>query len=342
MPPPGIIACLLLVLCATGPGRAQVMSAPPPGAAPPDTAILVLDVSTDLPAPVLRSAGPDSVLFGGEIAVLCDFPAGVGRAALDSLVSRVPWAEPLGVEVSAAGPDEGVAATVTLRLSRAGPYRLAWGDGSPSAQIFHVTGRLGPDDPPAPLRDPRRLGWYWWRLLLVLLAAAVLLALIRRLRGRDEADAVCSDPLPPPAWMPAAVALCDLADGGRDARGEGRVFLDELGLIYRRYLAGRFRIGAVEMTPEEIARTLASHRYPERVHARARDILSRCDLLRFSPGEVPVSVCREQLRDVFTEVAQTRVQARYSPVPPDLELAAGRSWNRLLEIVPTAEGGGRV
>jgi hypothetical protein len=318
----------------------------PTAPAPPDTATLTLASTQDVPAPVLRVVGPDSVLFGGEIDVRCVFPAAAGVVALDSLVCRVPWAELIRVETAGEGTDGGSEVALGLRLSRAGPYVLAWADGPPVGEVRHVTGRLGPDDRPSPLREPRRLGWYGWRLLLAALAAAALLWLGWRLRRRRGTEADSGDPLPPPAWMPAAIALRDLADGGLDARGEGRAFLHALDLVYRRYLAGRYHIGAVEMTPDEVAAALAQRRYAPEIPARAVAILRRCDILRFSPGEVPRADCRELLAAVIEAVARTRVAVLYTPVPPDLEIAARSSWQRLLEIAPPAEpalqGGGRV
>ncbi|MBC8422889.1 hypothetical protein H8E07_02080 [bacterium] len=341
----GIVACAAALLCCVAAAGAQT-GLPPPAAAPPDTLVLSLGSERDLPVPDLRAAGPDSVLFGGEIVVSCVFPAAAGTVALDSLVSRAPWAEILSVAAAEATPDGGTEVVVGVRLGRAGPYRLAWEDGPRTDQVFHVLGRLGPDDQPSPLRDPRRLGWHGRRLLLALLVVVVLLLLWLRLRRRHAAEPGLGDPLPPPAWMEAAVALRDLVDAGLDARGEGRAYLHELDLIYRRFLSGRFHIGAVEMTPDEVSDALRARRHPEAIPSRAGGILTRCDLLRFSPGEVPMADCRELLREVVAAVADTRVLARYTPVPPDLEISARLSWARLLEIAPLAapapEGGARV
>ncbi|MBU0741040.1 hypothetical protein KKG45_10485 [bacterium] len=343
----GIVVCAIATLCCAGRGEAQTGGLTSPTiAASPDTATLLLDSKSAVPVPSLRFAGPDSILFGDEIIVHCAFPAAAGDVSLDSLISRTPWAEVTGAEKMDEPAADGTEVAISLRLGRVGPYRLAWGDGHRTEQVFHVTGRLGPTDQPSPLRDPRSLGWYRWRLLLALLAALALLLLILRLRRRRDPEPSFSDLLTPPAWMPAAVSLRDLADGGLAARGEGRAFLHELATIYRRFLAGRFHIKAVEMTPDEIAEALALRRYPAWIPARAVAILSRCDLLRFAPDEVAVSVCLAQLRAVIDAVAETRVMARYTPVPPELEIEAHLSWDRLREIVPQAvpapEGGGRV
>jgi len=324
----------------------MVSPPPPQAAAPPDTLVLSLGAGRDVPAPELRAAGPDSVLFGGEIVVRCVFPTATGEGVLDSLVSRTPWAEIVSLAEGDAPDGGGTEVSIGLRLGRAGPYRLAWADGPHTEQVFHVLGRLAPEDQPSPLREPRRLGWYGWRLLLAFLVALAVLLFWLRLRRRRAVEPGEGEPLPPPAWMEAAVALRDLADGGLDARGEGRAYLHELDLIYRRFLSGRFHIGAVEMTPDEVAGALRLRRHPEAVPTRAADILTRCDLLRFSPGEVPLADCRTQLCAVVEAVADTRVLARYTPVPPDLEVAARLGWQRLQEIAappePVTEGGARV
>jgi len=320
-----IVFCVTLLLCAVQAG-AQVGA---PAVAPPDTADLILALPGDDHQPVLRSAGPDSVLFGEEISVVCALADPSGAAVLDSISCTTPWAEVTGRDRTAA--DE---MTLRLRLTRAGPFRLGWADGPRTAEVFHVVGRLGQADQPAPLRDPRRLGWYWWRLVLAVLIAAGLLLLYRRWRRKVEGVDLYSDPLPPPAWMQTAIDLCRLHDGGLAARGEGRAFLHELDVIFRRFLAGRYHVKAVEMTPEEILAALAERSYPTRLGRGVVDILDRCDLQRFSPGEVPTRACHESLREVFNVVAENRVMAVQTPVPAALDVEARRCWHRLDERGP--------
>jgi hypothetical protein len=332
-----IVFGLTLLLCAV-PAIAQVGA---PTAAQADTADLTLALPGDDHRPVLRSAGPDSVLFGEEISVVCALANPSQAAVLDSLSCPTPWAEVTTRDHTA--EDE---VTLRLRLTRAGPFRLAWAGGPRTEEVFHVVGRLGQADQPAPLRDPRRLGWYWWRLLLAVLIAAGLLLLYRRWRRKGEGVDLYCDPLPPPAWMQAAIDLCGLLDDGLAARGEGRAFLHELDLIFRRFLASRYHIKAVEMTPEEILTALADRSYPTRLGRGVVEILGRCDQQRFSPGEVATQSCHLSLREVVDVVADNRVKAVQTPVPAALEIEAWRCWNRLDEQVPqpapVGSGGGHV
>ncbi len=306
-----------------------------PVAAPPDTAVLRLVLPGDDPMPALRSAGPDSISFGGEITVVCALPEPPVDVVLDSLHCDAPWAE----VVQYSGITNGEF-TLRLRLTRAGPYRLAWADGPGTTQVFHVVGRLGEADQPLPVRDPRRLDWYWWRLLLATLIAAALMVLFRRLRRAPGEKDAYSDPLPPPAWMQAAVDLCGLYDGGLAAQGAGRAFLHELDLIFRRFLAGRFHVKAVEMTPEEIRDALGQRSHPIRLGERFAEILVRCDRLRFSPGEVPTRICHDHMHEVFDAVADTRLTSRLTVVSASLDVEARRCWNRLEENIPQAEAAG--
>ncbi|MBC8426843.1 hypothetical protein H8E07_22240 [bacterium] len=332
-----IVFGMTLWLCAVQAG-AQVGA---PAAAPPDTVDLTLALPEDAPRLVLRSAGPDSVLFGGEISVVCALVNPSQTTVLDSLSCPTAWAEVTARDRSA--EDEVI---LRLRLMRAGPFRIVWADGPRTEEIFHVVGRLGQADQPAPLRDPRRLGWYWWRLLLAVLIAAGLLLLYRRWRREAEGVDLYSDPLPPPAWMQTVIDLCGLHDGGLAARGEGRAFLHELDVIFRRFLAGRYHLKAVEMTPEEILTALAERSYPTRLGQGVVDILGRCDQQRFSPGEVATRPCHEFLREVIDMVAENRVMAVQTHVSTVLEVEASRCWNRLDEQVPhtgpAGSGGGHV
>ena len=328
----------LLVLCFAAGVAAQVMPSPPvsgPAAAepaPPDTLTLTLAGPPDAPAPVLRSAGPDSVVFGGELTVDCAFSE-AGPTPIDSLSVEAAWAELLGAEPV----DDGF--RLCLRLTRAGPYRLAWGDGPVTDQVFHVVGRLGPQDNPVPVRDPRGLGWRLERLLVALLVLICLGLIWRRLRRRGVEESGEDDPLPIPAWMRAAVDLAALRDGDLATRGEGRAFLHELDMICRRFLAGRYFIGAVEMTPAEIRAAFAARRLPPEHGERFASLLADCDRLRFAPGEPGLRDCREHLEQVVDAVAEVRIEARWTPVPPALEREASLAWNRLRPTpsAPTGE-----
>lgn len=328
----------LLVLCFAAVAAAQVMPAPPVAGpadaepAPPDTLTLSLAGPPDAPAPVLRSAGPDSLIFGGELTVDCAFSE-AGPTPLDSLSVEADWAELLGAEPVEDG------FRLRLRLTRPGPYRLAWGDGPATDQVFHVVGRLGPQDNPVPVRDPRALGWRLGRLLAALLVLIGLGLFWRRLRRRGREETGEDDPLPVPAWMRAAVDLAALRDGELAARGEGRAFLHELDMICRRFLAERYFIGAVEMTPAEIRAAFAERRLPPVHGDRFASLLADCDRQRFAPVEPGLRDCRARLEQVVDAVAEVRIEARWTPVPPALEREANLAWNRLRPTVsaPTGE-----
>ncbi len=304
-----------------------------PASAPPDTLTLTLAGPPGVPEPVLRSAGPDSVLFGGELTVICDHAA-AGSTPVDSVTVDADWAE-----IVAAERGDGDF-TLRLRLTRAGPFRLAWSGGPPTHQVLHVVGRLGPADQPDPLRDPRGLGWRLGRLLAALLIAAALLWLWRRLRRRGPPETGEDDPLLPPAWLRAAVDLAALLDEGLASRGEGRAFLHRLDLVCRRFLADRYHVGAVEMTPDEIRAALRDRHHPPELGERFASLLDDCDRLRFAPGEPAASVCHDLLAAVVAAVAEVRIEARWTPVPPALEREAALAWNRLRGLVPAPAGEG--
>lgn len=353
-----IAAALCLVGAAAVAGPPTLMPPPsqpppagagsPPAAAAPDTLALVLGGSAGTPVPMLRTAPGDTLRFGEPFDVDCDFPA-AAAVDPDSLRVRVPWAAVAGrrvVDASDAGaaPPPGYRRVVlSVRVYRPGPLRLSWEGDPPDGPVLAVSGSLGPDAKPLPVRDPMRPAQRWWPLgLALLLAAALVWAALRWRRRRADGAGEIDEPLPPPAWMVAAADLEALLEERMLEKGESRAFLHRLDEALRRFLSRRYRIAALEMTGSEIAAALAARRHPPAARELAVPILERCDALRFAPAASTLEACRGLFAATFDSVESLRIPVCAAFVAP-ADLAAGnRSWRKVAEAAAAGREAARV
>lgn len=329
------LACALAAVAA-----AQPRSLPGPAPAAPDTVLLSLGAGAGTPRPTMSLGAADTLRFGEPITLVCDFPPGA-PAVPDSIAARADWFAVVARDPAGAQPAQRV--VLTLRPYRPGPFRLAWeGDPLPGP-VRQIAGRLTPAAEPLPVRDPRRLPRSWWLAAagLLLAAAAIILAWWWRGRRRARPDGA-GEPLPPPAWLQAARDLDALLAERLLERGEGRAFLHRLDVVFRRYLAARYRFAALEMTASEVDAALAALRHPESARRAAAGILGRCDELRFAPTAALPSDGRGLLAAVVAEIGARRERIRYTPVPPADLIEGERSWERALAAAAGGQEAGHA
>ncbi len=165
---------------------------------------------------------------------------------------------------------------------------------------------LPQDQNPEPLREiaapyslPSSKPWLAALTVGGLLALAAIIWLIRG-RARPAAAA----PAIPPHEL-ALARLRELAARNLLARGEVKLYHEELSDILRRYLEGRFGLHAPEQTTEEF---LAELRFADNLHQAQKDILGEflrhCDLVKFAAyqpaqGEIDgaFSACRRLVEE---------------------------------------------
>jgi len=333
-----LAAALAGALAATAAAQGRAPAAP--ASAPADTVLLSLGGAAGSARPVLSLVAPDTLRFGEPFTLACEFPPGA-PANPDSVAARSDWFVVAGREP--AGPGAVQRVVLTLRPYRPGPFRLAWEGEAVSDRVHRIVGRLDPAAEPLPVRDPRRLPRSWravgLALLLAVAAAALYRVWRRRRRARPDGD---DEPLPPPAWLRAARDLDELLAERLLERGEGRVFLHRLDVVYRRYLAARYRIAALEMTAPEVAAALAALRHPGAARRAAAAILGDCDARRFAPAAALPADGRRLLAAVVEEIAARRERIRYTPVPPAELLESERCWERVLAAVAGAKEAGHA
>ncbi len=333
-------------------GSLRAGPAPAPPATPVDTATVLLAGPAGTAPPRAILVWPDTVSFGDPFWVALA-GASIAPSPPSADADWLEWApERSGRgrrgEGERPAPPRGWPAPATgarivgrALAYRPGPLRLGWAE-QPGllSTVVQVRPRLPAAAPPAPVRDPRGLGWRGWRLAQLAVAVAALAALLARARRRRRAPAGPVDaPLPPPAYLAAARALLALLEEAPPARGDGRQFLDRLAAEVRSYLRARYRVPAPTLTPDEIAAALTALGHPEPVVAAGERLLRACDERRFAPGAALPEVCRSLLAEAIALIAAGRVPARFTAVPAALLAEGEAAWARL-GALPAAGGTG--
>jgi hypothetical protein len=327
-------ARVVLVVCVLAASAVAQMPA-----AAPDTAVVLLSWSDADRAIAAVSLWPDSLIFGDEAVVILDLEPGAQELPPDSVQVDVPWLEPVlnGPDVDLVGLPvaAGLRQQIRYRVYREGPWRVAWGDGPPSA-VQMVQGRV--DDPAAvePVRDPRVIGGLPRWVLALLVSLAVVLAVLAawwRLRRRRQRWSPAFPALAPPAWLETATALRAL---DQDAL-LGRERLDGLATVLRRYLEGRFFLEATEMTAPEIAAAARRAGRQAPVLAAFADLVGQCDDARYRPDHVGSQQVIEAMQRALDLIEEVRVQPRWTPVPADRVADAQAAWALLRQRYPAAE-----
>ncbi len=169
-----------------------------------------------------------------------------------------------------------------------------------------------------------------WALGLLLLALAGWL-LVRRLRqGSDVEEAGREPAVPPrPAHETALEELACLEASRLLERGEVKEYHIRLSEIIRRYLEGRFRVWALEMTTRDILAGLKSRGLEEPIRERLRAFLDRCDLVKFAKHRPETEASREALvmgrdlvKDTIPELEPTERGNTDAPMPATTDAPA--------------------
>ena len=255
----------------------------------PDATVQWPDSLDLAPFEVLAAAVNPPVVADGRAAstaVLTLTAFELGELEIPSFVVRVASAggeselvtDPFGIAVVSVGLDEG-------------------------ADIRGIRG---------PLSIPRSLLVISLWLLALILAAGGGYWLARRARRRKtDGDPVAEGP-PRPAHELAYEALDWLESSPLLVQGRIKDYYIEVSDIIRRYLEGRYRIRALEMTSREVLEQLESIGVGTDIHWRFAAFLEQCDLVKFAkyrPGE---AACGE-----IVPTARGLVDATLPPPEPE-------------------------
>jgi DNA-binding transcriptional ArsR family regulator len=121
--------------------------------------------------------------------------------------------------------------------------------------------------------------------VLLVLALAIYL-LIRHLHKRGKHLSDLFKPAPaPPAHIVAIDALVKLRDEKLWQRNKHKLYYSGLSDILRTYLAGRFDVGAMEMTTDEIVEALRTIDIEQKSKMELLSVLRDADLVKFAKAE---------------------------------------------------------
>jgi hypothetical protein len=315
--------------------------------------IVPMSASADDDPPIARITWPDGQLpparvhvtpptirFGEIMTLVVEAESGFVLPPAEELAVDVDWlvldlqASPRGMPdlPEAAGPRM----VLPMRVYHLGPWRLAWGD-SDAGDTLMVEGRLTSSQEIMPVRDPRAIGglprWLPWILALAAVAVIMLL-LSRRLRRGRFRPTTAGRPLPPPAWLSAALDLRDLDRSSEGRQQAGRLFLDRLAHILRLYIQRRYHLPALEMTAKEIRKAAVAAGWPAGPLAGFCELLGDCDHLRYAPDAVSALACREGFITALDLIEDVRIVPVWSPVAPGTLAEAAAAWRELRSRYP--------
>ncbi len=171
-----------------------------------------------------------------------------------------------------------------------------------------------------PIKPQRQLPFKWGEIggyltyaLLGLLALSLLLYLLLRWmarKGKPVGAFFKPTPLLPPHVV-AIRALEALHHRKLWQNGKFKLYYSELTDILRTYLAGRYAVGAMEMTSDEILaalRSLSEEELPQKASMDLTAILREADLVKFAKAEPSAEENEAAYHKAYYFVEETKLQ----------------------------------
>lgn len=168
--------------------------------------------------------------------------------------------------------------------------------------------------PLADLKPQASLAPDYTAVLVALGAVLALLAIAVAIRAwmiRRAARATVVPPPPDPferespdAWM--FRRLQQLLDRRLHETGEVDRFFEELGVLVKRYLSGRYRVDLMERTSEEVPDALEQAGADAAGIRAAVELLARCDAVKFARERPGPAACRSAVEAAYALVDVTR------------------------------------
>lgn len=129
-------------------------------------------------------------------------------------------------------------------------------------------------------------GYLLWGILAAILVAAIVYGLIRWLAARGKSLATMFKPAPPlPPHVTAIKALEALHHKKLWQNNRHKEYYSGLSDILRTYLSGRYGIGAMEMTTDEIVDAVRDIEMPKKSSIDLATVLRDADLAKFAKFE---------------------------------------------------------
>lgn len=207
-------------------------------------------------------------------------------------------------------------AVFTVRPLRVGEVGIAWAsEAGPDTLGWDVPTRIAEPAPERlrPLREVGDLGPNWWPTILV--AAALVLPLlvwlVRRWRRRPPRRAAFELPSEPPHET-ALRRLGEIAASGWIEAGEFERVYVEASHALRSYVAGRYRVRALDWTSQEVTEGLRRAGYDAPAVAPVGDLLREADTVKFAADRPTSHSAEEWMRRAEEFIRGTAVEPVYS------------------------------
>jgi len=311
-----------------------------------DTVVAVLVVPADIPAPEFVNVLPDTIDFGGVAYLILDFPAGSEPVDSPGYTFNEGWVVPAEESSSAAAVDlsqlpepGGPRVIFPVRIYQLSPFQIAGASGL--SRVIFVRGKVENLEDAAPIRSPRLWGLQPAQLILIssLLLALLLLFFWYWRRRRALPPAMQGYDQNPVAWPAAAMDLLALHQGGLLDLGKNREFLSQLAWIARTYVAGRFLVGAREMTGKEIELACLAQGYELTTVRPFTILIRRIDQLRYNPEVLPAALCRTEFSSLVGILKTARISSDHTSIPAADLIAGQQAWAQLAPFSEEIKGG---
>lgn len=336
-----VLASALLFLSGlVNEAQAQSQPAAPQVPAVADTALVEISLPEGSPTCLSVAVSNDTLGFGmvGGIKFEFDDPSFQLNAA--DLKPSAPWLKLSETQNSSSSGQ----VVFDLHVYRLNPFRIKVG--TVYSPVIFVAGSTSDLSETAAIRMPRTWGPRWWILVLGALVLALMIMGIWWLwRRRLKLEPLAQWDPAPAAWLNAAIELRQLLENDYPDLDSSRQFLDQLAVITRGYLAGRFGVHAGEMTSGEILVSCQQKGHDSRPLRRMVRILQGLDHHRYNPEAPVVSWCHTQANEFLDTMTDLRILPRYTQVDAGLLVEAEKAWgwlvqpeNRPLDSAPTAGG----
>lgn len=158
-----------------------------------------------------------------------------------------------------------------------------------------------------PFRLAEIRGYLLWGLLALLLLAAAVLLFDRWLKRRGRRLRDLFQPAPPlPPHVAAIRALEALHHRKLWQNRQYKAYYSALTEILRTYLAGRWEIGAMEMTTDEILTAMRGVELPDKARMDLAAILRDADLVKFAKAEPEAEQNETDYQKAYYFVEETK------------------------------------
>ena len=150
-------------------------------------------------------------------------------------------------------------------------------------------------------------GYVKWTVIVLIILLLLLYALKRILAHYGKNITDIFKPAPPlPPHVEAQMALEKLRQQRLWQEGEHKLYYSTLTDIIRAYIAGRYSVGAMEMTSDEIIDAMRGVELPQKSAMDLSDILREADLVKFAKAVPEADENEAAFRAAWDFVEQTK------------------------------------